>query len=404
MTFKIEPQVLIFVSTAIFILTVIYSFISFKYISYLNLKPIFTKFIIATVVIMLFIHASGLLSRFGPFTNERILYLINWISFEILGFILFIFVLIIVSDVGIIILKSLSVFLSFLTDTKYEAYVFFNLNQITLFYKVYLITVFILSILLTVVGTYNARKVPDIKTVNIEIGNGKADLELFRLVQLSDIHVGLTIGKNHIESIVKKVNSLNPDVVVITGDIVDGSVKTLGPIIAALKDIKSKNGIFISTGNHEYYFNVNSWLKEFKRLGLKPLINSNEIIKFNNIRILIAGIPDYRADKFILSHLPDPQLAIENADISDYKILLSHQPKMYEEASLAGYDLMLTGHTHGGQMYPWKFIVNMIFKYAEGLNKHNNMWIYTSLGTGYWGPPIRLGSPSEITLFEFVKK
>jgi predicted MPP superfamily phosphohydrolase len=205
-----------------------------------------------------------------------------------------------------------------------------------------------------------------------------------------------------VEEIVAVVNTLNADIVALTGDLVDGTVDQLADDVAPLGKIKSARGNYFVTGNHEYYSGVIEWVAEIKRLGFTVLINEHRIIASGRGKMLLAGVTDYRESRMQPDHRSDPQKALNTVLKTDIKILLAHQPKSIFAASRAGYDLQISGHTHGGQFFPWNLVVGFTQPYVSGLYKHAGTQIYVSRGTGYWGPPVRVGSPSEITLIKLV--
>jgi predicted MPP superfamily phosphohydrolase len=194
------------------------------------------------------------------------------------------------------------------------------------------------------------------------------------------------------------VNRLEPDLVAITGDLVDGSVPELRSHVAPLARLSSKHGSFFVTGNHEYYSGVLPWLVELKRLGIKVLHNEHVVIERGGAQLVLAGVPDYNAGHFDESHRSDPQQALAGApQNAGARVLLAHQPRSAPAAAEAGFDLQLSGHTHGGQFLPWNFFVRFQQPFTAGLHRLGRMWVYVSRGTGYWGPPKRFGAPSEIT-------
>ena len=251
-------------------------------------------------------------------------------------------------------------------------------------------------------GIAEAKQTPQVKRIPIKIEHLPPELEGFRIVQISDIHVNPTFRRAAVEEIVAVVNTLDADIVVLTGDLVDGSVAQLGSDVAPLKQINSVSGNFFVTGNHEYYSGVIEWIEEVKRLGFTVLLNEHLVITRGRTRLLLAGVTDYRGGNFLPGHRSDPQKALNGAPPADAKILLAHQPKNIFDAARAGYDLQISGHTHGGQFFPWNLLVGFAQPYVSGLHTHQNTRIYVSRGTGYWGPPLRVGSPSEITLIKLI--
>jgi len=247
-------------------------------------------------------------------------------------------------------------------------------------------------------GLYNTRHLPDVVRVSVPIRGLPDDLEGFRIIQISDLHISPTMKTGYVQSIVDQANDLHPDVIAFTGDLADGPVSFFRNEATPLKYLSANYGAYFVTGNHEYYAGVRSWLEEIDRLGFTVLLNSHRIIKRGSGRILLAGITDYNAGLFNASHTSDPNKAISGAPESSIKILLAHQPRSIFASAKAGFDLQISGHTHGGQIYPWQFLVYLQQPYLAGLNLHEEKtWVYVSRGTGYWGPPLRLGAPSEIT-------
>ncbi|WP_144155661.1 metallophosphoesterase [Paraburkholderia sp. BCC1885] len=261
----------------------------------------------------------------------------------------------------------------------------------------------LLALLSTAVGFFNARRRARVVTIDVPIDDLPAALDGFTIVQISDIHVGPTIKRRYVDAIVDAVNHLKPDLIAVTGDVVDGSVPQLRDHTRPLSRLSARHGAFLVTGNHEYYAGVDAWVDEFRRLGLHVLLNEHVVVEHEGARAIIAGVTDYSGAHFDPAHRSDPVAALAGApgDVL-IKVLLAHQPRSAEAAAEAGFTLQLSGHTHGGQFFPWNFFVRLQQPFTAGLARLNGLWVYTSRGTGYWGPPKRLGAPSEITRLRLV--
>lgn len=260
-----------------------------------------------------------------------------------------------------------------------------------------------LALAMTLVGFLNARRRAQIVHVEVPIRNLPAELEGFTIAQVSDIHVGPTIKHAYLRAIVDAVNALDADVVAVTGDLVDGPVSQLAPHTAPLADLRARHGAYFVTGNHEYYSNAPEWITEVRRLGLRVLMNEHVVIRRAKSSLVLAGVTDYSAYQFDPAQRSDPQAALAGApEDAAVRVLLAHQPRSANAAAAAGFDLQLSGHTHGGQFVPWNFFVPLQQPFVAGLHRLQDLWVYTSRGTGYWGPPKRLGAPAEITCLRLV--
>jgi hypothetical protein len=209
--------------------------------------------------------------------------------------------------------------------------------------------------------------------------------------------MGPTLRRDFAEQIVAQVNALDPDVIAITGDLVDGSVDRLRELVAPLAGLRAKHGVYFVTGNHEYYSNAVAWCEELTRLGLRVLRNERVPIGSGSESYYLAGVDDYKASQFGNGHGADLSRALQGADPSRPVVLLAHQPLAVREAQEKGVDLVLSGHTHGGQIWPWHFFVRLQQPVVRGLHRFGSTQIYVNSGTGYWGPPMRIGAPAEIT-------
>jgi predicted MPP superfamily phosphohydrolase len=252
------------------------------------------------------------------------------------------------------------------------------------------------ALALTALGFVNARRTARVVRVEVPLAGLPGALEGLRIVQISDIHVGPTIKQDYLQAIVDRVNALAPDVVAITGDLVDGSVAELASHVAPLAALRARHGVFFVTGNHEYYSGVHGWVEELRRLGIRVLHNEHVVLREGDAALVLAGVPDYTGHHFDPEHRSDPAQALAGAPADAPRVLLAHQPRTAPAAAQAGFDLQLSGHTHGGQFLPWRFFVPLQQPYTAGLHQLGRLRVYVSRGTGYWGPPKRLGAPSEI--------
>ena len=257
----------------------------------------------------------------------------------------------------------------------------------------------------TLVGFVNARKRAGIRRVDVPIAGLPAALHGFSIAQISDLHIGPTIKRDYLERVVDAVNELDADMIAVTGDLVDGSVGDLAHHTQPLSRLSARYGAFFVTGNHEYYSGVHAWLREVRRLGLAVLINEHVVLLHEGESVVVAGVTDFSGGYFDASHHSDPAAALMGAPHdAGVKLLLAHQPRSAFAAAPAGFHLQLSGHTHGGQIFPWSYLVRLQQPFIAGLHRVESLWVYISRGTGYWGPPKRLGAPSEITYVRLVRE
>ncbi len=246
------------------------------------------------------------------------------------------------------------------------------------------------------VAILSARLPANVRTVPVKLSRWPVELSGYTVVQLSDIHVGGTVGRGFVERIVQRVNRLDPDMIVITGDLVDGSVEELAPLVAPLASLHARDGVWFATGNHEYYSGADAWLDHLRSMGIRVLRNERVPIR-GDAGFDLAGTDDYSAHGFGHGHGQDIPRALAGRDPDRPVILLAHQPRSFPEAAAQGVDLQLSGHTHGGQIYPFHYLTRLVQPYLSGLHRRGASAVYVSRGTGYWGPPMRLGAPAEIT-------
>lgn len=238
----------------------------------------------------------------------------------------------------------------------------------------------------------------EVKEVGVKLARLPPALSGLSVVQLSDVHVGPLLQTKFIETLVEQANRQKPDLVVITGDLVDGSLAELKEHVQALGRLKSRFGTYFVTGNHEYYSGVDDWLPELRRLGIRVLRNERVVLGDSAASIDLAGVDDSSAGRFGMGHGADVARATAGRDPERELLLLAHQPKAIVDAAAAGVGLQLSGHTHGGQIWPFNHVVSLVQPYVAGLYRHDPATqIYVSRGTGFWGPPMRLAAPAEIT-------
>lgn len=260
-----------------------------------------------------------------------------------------------------------------------------------------------LSLASVAIGGYQALKGPKIFHIEVPIKNLPLEFEGFKIAQISDLHVGPLIDRDYAQNVVQMTNSENPDVICVTGDLVDGTVDQLRPHVEPLANFKSNHGVYYCTGNHEYYWDGPGWINHIHTLGGRVLNDEHIVIEKGLSKLALGGVTDISAQSIISDHVCSPAKAFENAPQDAIRILMAHQPNTYTRIAGQNIALQISGHTHGGQYYPWKWIVAIAQKYYIGLNRHEDTWIYVNRGTGYWGPPHRFGVPSEITMITLKK-
>ena len=244
-------------------------------------------------------------------------------------------------------------------------------------------------------GVWSARGRIPVVDVQIPL---KGLARPYTLVQVSDVHVGPTIGQGFIADMVASINGAQPDAVVITGDLVDGSVAELRAHVAPLADLKARDGVYFVTGNHEYFSGADAWCAHLGTLGVQVLRNRRVDLGV----LQLAGVDDRVGRGYGHGHGQDIPRAIAGRDPRRPLVLLAHQPKSAPEAASLGVDLQLSGHTHGGQLLPFAPLTKLQQGFVAGLYKVEQMILYVSRGTGYWGPPMRVGAPPEITRLALV--
>ncbi len=236
-----------------------------------------------------------------------------------------------------------------------------------------------------------------VKRVDVVLPKLPAEMDGFTIAQLTDLHLGSMRSGDWFRRVVERTNSLKPDLIAITGDLADATADRLagGDVVG---ELKAPHGVFFVTGNHEYYFDLHGWLEKLGELGVRVLRNERVPIHRGGAVFDLAGVDDHEGRRIAPGHGADIPKAMKGRDPGRASVLMAHQPRAVQEASEHGVGLVLSGHTHGGQIWPWKYMVYLQQPYVSGLHDHDGTQIYVSNGTGFWGPPMRLGSTAEITL------
>ena len=250
--------------------------------------------------------------------------------------------------------------------------------------------------LLTGYGVTRAFTPAEITEIPIAIPKLPTTLDGLTIVQLTDVHVGPFIGRGFIDRLVEQANALRPDVLVITGDLVDGDVARLGPAVAGLANLRARFGTYFVTGNHDYYSGDVEWCRFLERLGISVLRNRRVPIGDDGGTIDLVGVDDWSGGRRRSKTGYDLEAALAGRDPDRAAVLLAHQPTNFDVAVARGVDLQISGHTHGGQLFPMTMLVGLRYAYTRGLYTHGAGRIYVSRGCGFWGPPARVGSPPEI--------
>jgi len=260
----------------------------------------------------------------------------------------------------------------------------------------------------TLGGLIQARVLPRIKRVTVTLDNLPEAHHGLTIAQLTDVHIGPTIRGDHLQKIVELTNELKPDIIAMTGDLVDGLVPQMAAQVEPFKNLQSRYGTFYITGNHEYYWGAQDWVTHFMTLGFQPLQNTHRALNINGEKLVIAGVNDVQAEQ-MGAEGPDMKKAFKDAPTGTTRILLAHHPKLWDTSHEHGVHLQISGHTHAGQFWPVTWVVLLVHKYVKGLFERTNAqgqqeFLYVSPATGYWGPPNRLFNPAEITHITLLKK
>ncbi|HXP25423.1 MAG TPA: metallophosphoesterase [Steroidobacteraceae bacterium] len=360
------------------------AYVGWRLLSGLSLGPVaIAACIVLLIGCCLFIPFS---MRTRALQNRKLADRLAWVGLTAMGFFSSLFVLTLLRDVVLL-----------------GAYLLLSGEQARLWVEPSAQATLYLSLFVTLAGLVIARRRPGVVEIKIPVVDLPLALHGFSIAQISDVHVGPTIKRGFVEGVVRRVNELKADLIAVTGDLVDGSVQQLSAHTAPLAGLTARHGAYFVTGNHEYYSGERAWTEEIRRLGLRVLKNEHVVLKHDGASLILAGVTDYSAHHFDPAQRSDPAAALRGAPIdAGAKVLLAHQPSSAMAAANAGYDVQISGHTHGGQFWPWNLFVHFFQPFSSGLHRLKNLWIYVSRGTGYWGPPNRFGVPSEITRIRLV--
>jgi predicted MPP superfamily phosphohydrolase len=372
-------------------------------------------------------HRSG--SKLGPVANLWQILLVLAIILTVFGFVHWFMYLTVVRSLaedasvrmGLVAIYSVGLFampLGFLVSRNennklilltWFGYIWMGFFAIHLFYS---LVEFILSLIIqhpfsywvlvasfvtSLWALYKGMKFPVIVQHSIV---GPEPIQKFKLAQISDLHVGmLHLNEAWLEKVVSKINEQNPDIIAITGDLAEGHFHQISKMLEPLKNLKAPHGVYYITGNHEY-IHPGEWELHLKGLGITPLHNENKTIEFNKHKIMIAGVPDKMAPRFRRELVSKPDHALSSTEDYIYKILLAHQPSSVFDIKNENCDLMIAGHTHGGQIFPFHLGVLLQQPMVSGFKKFGKTLVFNHQGTGFWGPPMRWFSRSEIVTIE----
>jgi len=350
-----------------------------RFLNKLDIKHVYKKYFKIFLLINYIGIAGYIYSRHNPDIPDLLLL---FLSFP-LGIIFLIFCTAIFYDISHVVIQKVPL----------------NKNRRDFFKKGLDLTSIALALGITSKAIYEAKFI-ELETVDIKIKNLK---KKYTLAQISDVHIGGVIDKEFVKSMVERINNLKADVVVITGDLVDIKLEYAMPALNELKKLKSKYGTYFIVGNHEYMHGVKEIIQTVNTLGIKTLENENVYIGDKKSGFNLSGVYDVMGNR-VEHHKPDLNKALKNKDDNSPTVLLAHQPVFIEEVKNS-VELVLSGHTHVGQLYPFRVLVKMVQPYISGLHQHNkDTQIYVNKGTGFWGPPMRLGASSEITYIKLSDK
>ncbi len=386
----------LFFTIFVLILAAGYGYVGLRFIQPMQLPLVWNLLAWGALIGLLIIPAAGMVLSFHRVERWWSV-AAAWIAYVSLGLFSFIFTITVLKDLGVLgwgLWEKIQAAVGMADASGW------SVDPVR---RQFLVRGFHLSLLgvaggLTGYGIWEARRRPAVVHVDIPLPHLPPGFDGFRIVQITDIHAGLTVARPFVETVVDMANELRGDLIAFTGDLVDGSVTHLREHVLPMSRLSAQFGRFFVTGNHEYYSGAEAWVQEAKRLGFDVLMNEHRVIHRNGDRLVLGGVTDISGGQFLPHHRSDPAAAFADAPAGLVRVLLAHQPRSLDAARQAGTDVMLSGHTHGGQFFPWNLAAGVGQPLLKGLRKFGSTWLYVSTGTGYWGPPMRLGTRSEITV------
>lgn len=249
----------------------------------------------------------------------------------------------------------------------------------------------------TAVGLRSALSPPRTNRVEIPLARWPAARDGYRVVQISDVHIGPILDRRFARHVTDRVNALDPDLVVVTGDLVDGREHHLSEEVAPFADLRARDGVWFVTGNHDYFSGVDPWVERVRKLGMHPLRNERTTIGEGDAAFELAGVEDHRSGMYSRGPGEDLDAALDGRDPTRALVLLAHDPSTFRAARRRGIDLQISGHTHDGQIWPFTWVVRAVIPWVAGLYRDGEAACFVSRGTGFWGPPLRLFAPAEIS-------
>ncbi|MBU1221725.1 metallophosphoesterase [Myxococcota bacterium] len=381
---------IIFITISTLVYGIFVYYLGSRTIGLLPLKPRIKKLLWLLLLCLLFI--IWILRRFDRFYRYDHIEVFMTAFYTFMIFLLFIAFLSFIRDFLLILWKTIN----FITEKLFQRKIF-PARKINTLLPTSVYIIFFLSILWLVTGLIQAFSTPHLKKVEIIDSRLPEEFSGLKIILISDMHIGPTLKRSSVEKIVRVINSIDHDFVVIAGDMVDGPINKVFPHLKPL--MKLKKPVFFSPGNHELYWNFSSWGHRLESLGINVLTESFKSFEKSGKKLVLAGITDeFRWSGGKTKRTRNPVRALVGSGLSDYRILIAHRPSVSDDAKKADYNLMLSGHTHGGQFFPLTILTYFFPSLGHGLTKSGNLLVYTTSGAGFWGPPIRFLNPPEIVL------